>query len=51
MQETTEQRVPTPATDDLVAAAQRATDWAGEPILHNGEEPAEVLAAMNRISV
>jgi superfamily II DNA or RNA helicase len=44
MQETTEQRVATPATDDLVAAAQRATDWAGEPFLHNGEEPADVLA-------
>ncbi len=44
MQETTEQRTPTPATDDLVAAAKRAEDWAGEPLLHNGEEPAEVLA-------
>jgi superfamily II DNA or RNA helicase len=44
MQETTEQRSATPATDDLVVAAQRAEDWAGEPFLHNGEEPAEVLA-------
>ena len=44
MQETTEQRAPTPATDDLVAAAKRAEDWAGEPLLHNGEEPAQVLA-------
>jgi ribonuclease E len=44
MQETTEQRPATPATDDLVVAAQRAGDWAGEPLLHNGEEPAEVLA-------
>jgi ribonuclease E len=44
MQETTEQRSATPATDDLVVAAQRAGDWAGEPFLHNGEEPAEVLA-------
>jgi ribonuclease E len=44
MQETTEQRLPTPATDDLVVAAKRAGDWAGEPFLHNGEEPAEVLA-------
>ena len=33
-----------PAIDDLVVAAQRAADWAGEPFLHNGEEPAEVLA-------
>src|SRR5215203_3257585 len=44
MQETTEQLSPTPATDDLVAAAQKAEDWAGEPMLHNGEEPAQVLA-------
>jgi ribonuclease E len=44
MQETTEQRTPTPATDDLVAEATRASDWAGEPFLHNGEEPAGVLA-------
>jgi ribonuclease E len=45
MQETTEQRTRTPATDDLVAAARRAGDWAGEPFLHNGEEPAQVLAS------
>jgi ribonuclease E len=44
MQETTEQRTQSPATDELVAAATRASDWAGEPLLHNGEEPAEVLA-------
>jgi ribonuclease E len=44
MQETTEQRPARPAIDDLVVAAQRAADWAGEPFLHNGEEPAEVLA-------
>ena len=44
MQETTEQRTQSPATDKLVAAATRASDWAGEPLLHNGEEPAEVLA-------
>jgi ribonuclease E len=43
MQETTEQRTASPATDDLVAASTRASDWAGEPFLHNGEEPAEVL--------
>jgi ribonuclease E len=43
MQETTKQ-LSTPATDDLVAAAQRAEDWAGEPMLHNGEEPSEALA-------
>jgi ribonuclease E len=44
MQETTKQRTASPATDELVAAATRASDWAGEPLLHNGEEPAEVLA-------
>ena len=44
MQETTEHRSATPATNDLVAAAQRAEAWAGEPLLHNGEEPTEVLA-------
>jgi ribonuclease E len=44
MQETTKQRTASPAADELVAAATRASDWAGEPLLHNGEEPAEVLA-------
>src|SRR5918992_4491482 len=45
MQETTEQRpVADAATDDLVAAAKRAEEWAGEPFLHNGEEPVEALA-------
>ena len=44
MQETTKQRTASPATDELVAAASSASDWAGEPLLHNGEEPAEVLA-------
>jgi len=44
MQETTEQLSPSPATDDLVAAAKKAENWAGEPMLHNGEEPGDVLA-------
>jgi ribonuclease E len=44
MQETTKQRTASPAADELVAAAKSASDWAGEPLLHNGEEPAEVLA-------
>ena len=44
MQETTEQRTQSSATDELVAAATRASDWAREPLLHNGEEPAGVLA-------
>jgi ribonuclease E len=43
MQETTELSA-TPAADELVAAARKAEDWAGEPLLHNGEDPAEVLA-------
>jgi superfamily II DNA or RNA helicase len=45
MQETTEQLSTTPATDDLVARARTAGDWAGEPLLHNGEDPAQVLGA------
>ena len=44
MQETTEQLSPTPAMDDLVAAAETAGDWAGEPLLHSDEDPAQVLA-------
>ena len=44
MQETTKQRTASPAADELVAAALRASDWAGEPLLHNGEDTAEVLA-------
>ena len=45
MQETTEQLSTTPATDDLVAAARTAGDWAGEPLLHDDEDPGQVLAA------
>src|SRR6188508_2968941 len=44
MQETTEQRTASPATVELVASAQKAGEWAGEPMLHNGEEPSDVLA-------
>jgi superfamily II DNA or RNA helicase len=44
MQETTEQLSATPAVDDLVASAQTAGDWAGEPLLHSDEDPAQVLA-------
>ena len=32
------------AAGGLKALALRAQDWAGEPFLHSGEEPAEVLA-------
>src|SRR5207237_7343015 len=45
MQETTQQ--PTrlsEAGDELAASAVRAEAWAGEPFLHDGEDPAEVLA-------
>src|SRR5215510_9680066 len=45
MQETTEQLSTTPATDELVAAARTAGEWAGEPLLHDDEDPAQVLAA------
>ncbi len=45
MQETTEQLSTTPATDELVAAARTAGDWAGEPLLHDDEDPGQVLAA------
>jgi superfamily II DNA or RNA helicase len=44
MRETTEQLSATPAIDDLVASAQTAGDWAGEPLLHNDEDPSQVLA-------
>jgi ribonuclease E len=45
MQETTKQRpVALAASDELVAEAQRAEEWAAEPFLHNGEDPNEVLA-------
>ena len=45
MQETTEQLSTTPATDELVAAARTAGDWSGEPLLHDDEDPGQVLAA------
>jgi ribonuclease E len=32
------------AADALADAAAKATDWAGEPFLHEGENPAEILA-------
>jgi len=44
MQETTEQLSATPAVDDLVASARTAGNWAGEPLLHSDEDPAQVLA-------
>jgi superfamily II DNA or RNA helicase len=32
------------ALDDVVERARRAAEWAGEPILHTDEDPAQVLA-------
>jgi len=45
MQETIDQLSTAPeATGQLVASAQRAADWAGEPFLHPEEDPGQVLA-------
>jgi superfamily II DNA or RNA helicase len=45
MQETIEHPISsTEAADGLTARALRAEAWAGEPFLHNGEDPGEVLA-------
>src|SRR5689334_15167843 len=45
MQETTEQPTLAPeAVNGLVEAAARAEDWAGEPFLRPGDDPALVLA-------
>jgi ribonuclease E len=45
MQQTTEQPTIVPeAVNGLTVAASRAEAWAGEPLLHPDEEPAEVLA-------
>ncbi|HEY6030813.1 MAG TPA: DEAD/DEAH box helicase family protein [Gaiellaceae bacterium] len=45
MQETIEQSSISPDATDAVEAAGRASAWAGEPFLHEGEEPLEMLAA------
>jgi superfamily II DNA or RNA helicase len=45
MQEATDQLTATAeANQELAALAVRAEEWAGEPFLHDGEEPAQVLA-------
>jgi ribonuclease E len=45
MQETIDQPLTVPeATGALVASAERAAEWAGEPFLHPDEDAAEVLA-------
>src|SRR3954464_7420722 len=43
MAETIQQTIAVEA-DVLADAAARATAWAGEPFLHEGEDPAEILA-------
>src|SRR5262245_40882482 len=45
MEETTAQLLTAPeATSSLVASAERAAAWAGEPFLHPEEDPGQVLA-------
>src|SRR2546421_7495622 len=45
MQETIDQPLTVPvATDSLLASAERASEWAGEPFLHPEEDVAQVLA-------
>jgi ribonuclease E len=45
MQEIIDQPLTAPvATASLVASAERASEWAGEPFLHPEEDPAQVLA-------
>jgi ribonuclease E len=45
MQTTTDHATLAPAAiDELVDAATRAADWAGEPFLHAGEDPGAALA-------
>ncbi|MFL5950135.1 MAG: DEAD/DEAH box helicase [Gaiellaceae bacterium] len=45
MQEATQPTILSEAADPIAAAAYRAEAWAGEPFLHDGEDPAQVLAA------
>jgi len=44
MQEATQPTILSEAADPIAAAAYRAEAWAGEPFLHDGEHPAQVLA-------
>src|SRR5436190_15671814 len=45
MQEIIDQPLTAPvATDSLLASAERASEWAGEPFLHPEEDVAQVLA-------
>jgi superfamily II DNA or RNA helicase len=47
MTETIEHTIAPEAADALADAAAQATAWAGEPFLHEGENPAEMLAPGN----
>src|SRR5690348_9154102 len=44
MQEATQPTILSEAADPIAAAAYRAEAWAGEPFLHDGEDPARALA-------
>jgi len=44
MQEATQPTILSEAADPIAAAAYRAEAWAGEPFLHEGEDPAQALA-------
>src|SRR5882672_5455844 len=44
MQEATQPTILSEAAEPIAAAAYRAEAWAGEPFLHEGEDPAQVLA-------
>src|SRR5213080_1805924 len=45
MQEATQPTILSEAADPIAAAAYRAEAWAGEPFLHEGEDPVQALAA------
>ena len=44
MQEATQPTILSEAADPIAAAAYHAEAWAGEPFLHEGEDPAQALA-------
>jgi ribonuclease E len=44
MQEATQPTILSEAADPIAAAAYHAEAWAGEPFLHDGEDPAQALA-------
>src|SRR2546423_15429120 len=44
MQEATQPTILSEPADPIAAAAYRAEAWAGEPFLHDGEDPVQALA-------